>query len=340
MNIICDAKKCTGCAACKNICPKNAITMIEDDKGFKYPKINNELCINCKLCQKQCPTLKSLDSNLPLKILACKNINNDIRITSSSGGVFQELANYILNKNGSIFGAAFDEEFKVKHIEAINVIELEKLKRSKYVQSDIDVVYNSFKKAINKKKNILFSGTPCQVQAIKNFIPKDTDNIFLVDILCHGVPSPIVNINFRFKNENSTQNISIDFENGKNYTSYRESGDLFYNLFLNDIILRKSCYDCIYKQVPRISDITLADFWGIEHGKAKILNDNKGVTLVLVNTQKGLELFDKIKEHFEYTEVTQDDCVKYNCFSNFKKPNNYEKFWNNYLKNGLKESKF
>ena len=355
MDIICDKSICTGCAACANICPKNAIKMLEDNKGFKYPHIDESICIDCNLCKAKCPAVNTLSSNFPLKLFACKNLNSEIRASSSSGGVFQELANYILDiKHGFVFGAAFDNEFKVKHLGVNNNQDLEKLKKSKYVQSNTDNIYVDLKKAIENNNSILFSGTPCQVEAVKNFIPSTNDNVFLLDLICHGVPSPkvfedyksllekrykskIININFRFKNETTTQNISVDFENGKNYTSSLCDGDLFYTLFLKDIILRESCYNCKYKQVPRISDITIADFWGIEKGSAKKLNDNKGVTLVLINTEKGLKLFENIKHKFEYLEVSLEDCVNYNCFSNFKKPETSATFWEDYLINGLKE---
>lgn len=329
------------------MCPRQAIKMKKDEKGFIYPYIDSEKCVDCNICRKICPANNNIKLNIPIKILACKNKNLENRITSSSGGVFLEIAKSIIDNLGSIYGAAFNDDWKVEHIRVDNENDLEKIKRSKYVQSDMKNVFKNIKEDLKKSKNILFSGTPCQIHAIKNFNKMNDDSIFYVDIVCHGVPSPgifenykcslenkykskIININFRYKNSESTQNIKIDFENGDSYISNYNNKDIFYKLFLDNVILRESCYDCYYKKFERIGDISLADFWGCEKSSVKELKDENGISLVLINTQKGLDMFEKIKDKFIFYEISKDECYPYNCFSNFKKPDIYNDFWKSY----------
>lgn len=352
MKIICEEKKCCGCRACENICPRKAITMVENNKGFLKPVINEELCVDCGLCKKVCPIVSGENLKKPIKIYACKNIDENVRGTSSSGGVFQEIAKNIFKDNGIVYGAGFSKENKVEHVQAKNLEELENIKKSKYVQSDMKNTYIKIKENLDNKTKVLFSGTPCQVDAVKNFCRIDSEEIFFVDVVCHGVPSPkffeeykkflekkynskIKSINFRHKNEKSTQNIKVEFENGETYISNKSEGDYFYNLFLENIILRDACYNCKYKNFDRCGDISLADFWGYEEGIAKEFGDNKGVSLVLINTQKGLKLFDSIKQNIKYLEVKKEDCFQYNCFYNFEIPERYDKIWKEYFENGF-----
>lgn len=355
MQYICELEKCCGCKACMNICPKQAIKMEMNEKGFEYPKINQELCINCGLCKKVCPVNTPKKLNTPIKVYACKNKNQTVRGSSSSGGVFEEICKEILNENGIVYGAIFNSDNIVEHGKAETLEELEKIKKSKYVQSNMKKVYLKVREDLKLNKKVLFSGTPCQVEAIDNSNVINKENLFLVDVVCHGVPSPkifeeyknyleekyeskIINVNFRFKNEKSTQNIKIDFENGESYISNVSEGDYFYKLFLEDIILRDSCYECKYKEFERYGDISLADFWGYEKGSAKNFGDNKGISLVLVNSEKGMRMFDKIKNNIDYMEVSKEECYPYNCFSNFSKPERYDRIWKDYLENGFKET--
>ena len=355
MKEICNLDKCCGCNACINICPKQAITIAYNEKGFSYPVINQSLCTNCGLCQKICPSLNKKPTITPLKIFACKNKDENIRNNSSSGGTFQELSNLFINENGHVYGAAFSKKNIVEHIKVSTQEELIKLRGSKYVQSDIK---NTFKEVIydlKDNKKVLFSGTPCQVKALSDYPKSNSENLLLVDIVCHGVPSPkifedykiflekqynskIIKINFRYKTNNMVQNMKIDFENGQTYISTFETGDYYYILFVKDLILRDSCYNCDYKSFNRVSDISLADFWGYDKGVAKNFGDKKGVSLVLINTNKGLEYFEKIKNNLHYLEINKEDCYPYNCFSNFKIPELYNDFWNEYLKNGFESA--
>lgn len=352
MKEICSQNTCCGCQVCANICPKQAITMSTTEKGFYFPIINESLCVDCGLCKKTCPSLNANPINEPIKIFACKNKNENIRKTSSSGGTFQELSSLILNNNGSVYGVGFSKEHTVEHQRATSQNELEGLKGSKYVQSNTKNIFQDVLKDLKNGKEVLFSGTPCQVQALKNISKANQDNLFLIDVVCHGVPSPkifedyksylektynskIIKINFRHKENNRVQNMKIDFENGESYISAIETGDYFYSLFLKDFILMEKCYSCNYKSFSRVSDISLADFWGYDKGIAKNFGDKKGVSLVLINTQKGLDLFDKIKNNLHYLEVQKEDCYPYNCFSNFKMPEVYNELWEEYLKNGF-----
>jgi len=344
-------KDCSGCRACENICPRNAIKIICDEKGFKYPNINEKDCINCNSCKKVCPMLSEIEKMEQIKIYASKNKNEEIRNTSSSGGVFSSLAEYIINQNGVVFGAIFDNEFKVVHAKASNLEELQKIRTSKYVQSDLKNIYKQVKEELKNGKKVLFSGTPCQVAGIKNYIGEN-GNLYLIDIVCHGVPSPkifedykayleekynskIVDINFRYKIDNKIQKIKVEFENGNRYISSFNENDYMYKLFLNDLILRDSCYECKFKNINRATDISLADFWGIEKTNKKDFDDQKGVSLILVNTKKGYELLKNIENKLDLKEANREECMPYNCFGALNRNNNINIIWKEYFKNGF-----
>ena len=328
MKDICSKKDCCGCRACENICPVKAIVMKEDEKGFIRPVINENICINCGLCKKVCPIISKEILRKPIKVYACKNINERVRISSSSGGIFEELSKAIFKEDGSVYGAGFSKKNKVEHMRAKDLDELETLKKSKYVQSNMRATYEEIKKDLKDDKEIIFSGTPCQVNAVKNFFNKSIDKLYLVDIVCHGVPSPkifedyklylekkfnskIDKINFRYKNEKSTQNIKIDFKDGTSYLSNRKEGDYFCRLFIEDIILRDSCYDCRYKSFNRCGDITLADFWGIEKEHPDFYS-HYGNSAIIINNNKGKFLFDSIKNQIDYISTDINKIIKYN----------------------------
>lgn len=351
---ICDKASCLGCGVCENICPQKAIKMEYSAKGFLEPKIDQKLCIDCKLCENVCPIKNKIEKILPLKIYACKNKDAEKRNTSSSGGVFQELSEYVLNKDGFVFGAAYNEKIKVVHEKVKDINELQKLKGSKYLQSNVLQSYNEVCEELANNKDVLFSGTPCQIQAMKNMKKQNEEKLLLVDVVCHGVPSPgvfedykkhlenqynskIVKVNFRYKYKNETQNVKVDFENGESYISNYLEGDIFYRLFFKDLILRNSCYDCKFKDFERVSDISIADFWGIEKTSAKEFADKKGISLVLINNEKGLKYFDSIKDKLDFVQIERNDCEPYNCFKPFKISENVDKMWNTYIEKGLHE---
>lgn len=322
-----DKTKCCGCFACKNICPKDAISMIEDEYGFKYPKINLEKCINCGLCVKSCPIINKKDiQNFP-KAYAIKNKDLNIRLNSSSGGVFSLIAKKIIDNDGVVFGATFDENFAVNHIMCSSKEELEKLRTSKYVQSNINETYTQAKNELKKGKKVLFTGTPCQISGLISFLGKKYENLYTQDIICHGVPSYRVwkkYLEYRKKIDNEIP-IKINFrKKDDGFSSYfmyfkyknseymkKNTEDLYMKAFLQNLSLRDSCYNCNFKGKNRISDITLADLWGIDK-IAPEMNDKKGTSLVFINSEKGKKLLENIKDYIIYKEVDIDEAVKYN----------------------------
>ena len=314
--------ECCGCGACYNICPKKAIEMIEDEEGFKYPKINEEKCVKCGLCEKICPSLNSqITSRENVEIKTIGTYSNDLenRNNSSSGGIFSELARYIIEeKNGVVYGAGFDEKFKVIQQEISETKNLEKFRGSKYVQSDTLETYSEVKEYLEKGKYVLYTGTPCQIMGLKSYLRKPYDRLYTCDIICHGVPSPKVFRKYIYEMENEYQSkvtsisfrnkkygwnifsMKIEFENGKEYIA-KLTEDKFMQGFLKNIYLRPSCYKCKFSTLPRNADISIGDFWGVEK-KYEEFRDDKGTSILLLNTNKGYEIFDKIKSKVYYKE--------------------------------------
>lgn len=344
MQKIVNLKNCSGCHACFNICPENCISMFKDNEGFLYANIDNKKCINCGLCDRICPILNEYNGNDKGKAYACINKEENIRLNSSSGGIFSLIAKNILDKNGVVFGASFNEDFSVSHIEVTNKNELEKLRGSKYLQSTIGNTYKSVKKHLKQGRLVLFTGTPCQISGLKAYLQRDYDNLILQDIICHGVPSPDVwqkYLKFRQKKTMSTMqkiffrnkqygwkkfSLLLDFADGTEYVC-PVLDDVYMISFLSNLTLRPSCYDCHSKSLERESDITLADFWGIDSICSE-LNDDKGVSLVFVNSPKGEKIFEEIKEMITFEQVDIDEAVKYNpsAHMSVNKPKHREKF--------------
>lgn len=321
---------CTGCMACKNACPRNAIQIKEDEKtGFLYPKINKEYCINCGICKRVCPVENKLEENSnQIEVYACKNKDEKIRMQSSSGGIFTLIANYILDNKGIVFGAKFNDKFEVEHDYTESKEGLEKFRCSKYLQSKIGDSYKKVKKFLDEERKVLFTGTPCQVEGLLAYLGKDYENLFTQDIICHGVPSPkiwrkyleykksynkeeIKKVNFRRKDIKgwSLYYISFNFKEREENIFYVD--DPYMKLFLKNFDLRDTCYNCNFKKEKRKSDITVADFWGINNVRPE-MNDEKGTSAIIINSQKGRILFDNIKENVEYTKEKIEDIKKYN----------------------------
>lgn len=326
---ISDKKLCSGCTACASICPVNCISMEKDEEGFLYPAVDKSRCIKCGLCEKICPILnKQVDTKQKPRAYALVHKDLDIRMKSSSGGAFSLLADYVLDKGGVVFGASFDEKFNVCHTYIENKEDLQKLRASKYVQSDMG---NSFKKAkelLDNGKLVLFTGTACQIGGLKSYLRKDYDNLITQDLICHGVPSPLVwekYLEYRYSKAHAKiQEISfrdkhlgwllfsmrMKFANNKTYRKSHITDPMFI-MFLFNKCLRPCCYACSFKTITRQCDITLADFWGV-NSVCKKLNDNKGVSLVLIHTKKGEEIFNAIKDKANYLEVPFDKAVAHN----------------------------
>ena len=326
--ILDDLKACSGCYACQTICPRYCITMQSDEEGFWYPKINSERCIDCGLCRKICPVLRDKKAEASPIAYAAYNKREEIRMASSSGGLFSLLAEYVIQRDGVGFGACFDERFHVVHQYTERKEELEKFRGSKYVQSKIGESYQKVKEFLMDGRMVLFTGTPCQIGGLKAYLQKEYENLICQDMICHGVPSPKVwdrylkyretiagsaaqKITFRGK-KNGWKRFSLSFS-FKNDSEYDETldRDFMMTAFLKNVCLRPSCYNCSFKNIRRESDITLADFWGIQNIFPG-MDDDKGTSLLILNSLKGKALFEKVKNGMEYRSVALQEAIKYN----------------------------
>ena len=326
-----DKTACSGCAACANLCPQKCIVMESDKMGFAYPTIEITKCVNCGLCERMCPTFKKKVDEFGRELLVCaaQSIEDATRLASSSGGIFTCLAQHILSQGGVVFGAAFDGSFRsVKHIAVHTSPDLYRVQGSKYVQSDAGSSYQSVKDFLEQGKVVLFSGTLCQIEGLQAFLHKDYQNLFLIDVVCYGVPSPsvwneyldvleikyngkVTGVSFRDKRKGwSNYVISVKFGNGKEYVNSRAK-DPYMRGFLHDCYLRPACYECNFKGLNRVSDITLGDLWGIEHIVPE-LSDEKGTSLVMISSEKGKQLFEAVTSDIVCQTVQIDDVVRYN----------------------------
>ena len=308
-----DKSMCCGCEACVNICPQNCITMKEDEEGFRYPQINKEKCINCGLCNKACPLQNEVKkSKFMTKYYAAYNKSDKILSKSSSGGMFWLLVKYILEKRGVIYGVIQDSTYNVKFTRAKTEKECISIRKSKYLQARVNDTYLKVKEDLKNNKYVLFSGTPCQVAALYKFLDKDYEKLYTVDVVCHGVPSMsvyrkyikyiekkykkrVININWRdkIKGKWGPNHVTILFDDGSSVSTI-SLNNLFQRGFLYNIYLRPSCYKCIYAKIPRIGDLSLADFWGYD-GNLKKKNKNKGISAVIVSSKKGEKAFEEIE---------------------------------------------
>lgn len=325
VDFLVDKKDCCGCYACYNACPKNCIEMKVDTEGFWYPSVNFDECIHCNVCQNVCPAVnENKTDNKPVSYLGYNN-NQDIRKSSSSGGMFTPIAEKIINDGGVVFGAAFNDKFEVEHICVDSVEDLSKLRGSKYVQSKIDDTYCQVKSLLKDGKTVLFTGTPCQIEGLYSYLGKErSDNLFTQDIICHGVPSPnvwneylkyrangadIKDVSFRNK-KYGWHYFSMMIETDKKRYTKRLDEDLFIKLFLDNTILRPSCYACKFKKEVRISDFTLADCWRPAKVKSQIKDDDNGLSMMFVNTDKAKKLFEEIKSNYVLQKIEYDLAIK------------------------------
>ncbi|MBE6730268.1 MAG: 4Fe-4S dicluster domain-containing protein [Ruminococcaceae bacterium] len=340
---ICKFELCTGCTACAAVCPVNCISFKADEKGFLRPVIYTGRCISCGLCQKTCPVMNKNESeSAQPKFYAAYAKDDAVRIKSTSGGVFSEIAGTILEENGAVFGAAYDENFAVRHICAENETELNKLRGAKYSQSDLGDTFKNVKERLEKGQKVLFSGTPCQVGGLVSFLKKDYENLLTVDVVCHSVPSPMAwveyikyrarldnegvlpeNINLRSKNTGWSRyaySNLFDYGNGKK-SELKSHESLFMKLFVGGYITRKSCENCQFKGYNHKSDITLGDFWGVWDVLPE-MDDNKGTSLVFLNSDSGRKVFEKISGRICFKEVSEADALAQNsAVINSIKPN-------------------
>lgn len=323
-----EKQNCSGCHACLNICPKQCIDMREDNEGFWYPQVDQDKCVNCGLCEKVCPIINNKERVNQIEAYACINKDEEIRAKSSSGGIFTLLAECIINNGGVVFGAGFDEELNLVHSYTDNIEGLEKFRGSKYLQSRIGQSYKEVKEFLEKDIKVLFSGTPCQISGLWSYLGKEYKNLICLDIICHGVPSPKVFKLYRTELEkkygSTTQRISFRCKyygwkiysvllSFNNKTEYRKdlNNDVYMKGFLQNLYLRPSCYNCKSKTLHRLSDITIADFWGIQDIRPE-LDDDKGTSLVLINSNKGKKIFNELYDKMVVTEINYTQAIKYN----------------------------
>ena len=354
---------CCGCGMCQNICPKQAISMVEDEYGFMYPEIDESKCIKCGLCLKTCAYKKAINKVENQSAYAAVNKDKQLLLNSASGGIFSALATNILKENGIVFGCSMEKDehgtLEPRHIKIDNEKDLIKLQGSKYVQSITGNVYNEVKNELKQDKLVLFSGTPCQVAALKSFLFNvKQDKLFTIDIICHGVPSTkmfkdyinylenkhnikITNFNFRDKSKGwgLFANISFEKNNVKENKLVSCFESSYYQLFLDSYTYRENCYDCKYANSNRIGDITIGDYWGIEQEHPELKNNiefKNGVSCIIINNENGLELVNKFGNLINKFDSKLIKIEKHN--GQLCNPSTYRKERNdildNYKKNG------
>lgn len=320
-----DKKKaeCCGCNACAEICPKHCIQMIEDAKGFLYPQVDSAICIECSVCDNVCPMdVSNISLKYPLKALAAWNKNRQEHLLSSSGGAAYVFSSYILDKGGVVYGCTSDG-IDICHIRVEDHTDLSKLQGSKYVQSNVCGLFKDVKNDLKSGKSVLFIGTPCQVAGLKNYIKHIPEHLYLVDLICHGVPSKkmlhdhikhianrrvVQKISFRKGNDYrlSIQTVNFSYEVSLWETPYK---DLYLKGFIEGMISRPSCYKCPFACPTRVSDITIGDFWGLKNAELLPEETRDGVSLLLPMTDKGLNLVQAVESNFHIIERSVDEAV-------------------------------
>ena len=330
-------EECCACGACMNICPQNAISMQEDEFGFLYPQIDNAKCIRCGACKNVCAYQNTEPTSEPLAVYAAINSNKVQKITSASGGLFAAFATKIINDGGIVYGCSLEidgNEFVPRHISIDSLNQLYKLQGSKYVQSTIGFIYKEVLENLKRGRKVLFSGTPCQVAGLKEFLKKDYENLVLVDVICHGVPNArffndyleslrkrkgwerITGYSFRDKRKGWGMNCRIDAVsyNRQPISHYIPARLASYNtLFLDGHIYRDNCYSCKYACSKRAGDITIGDYWGITSEHPEIIDKNGfeekfGISCMMANNKRGLD-FSNEMEGFIIKEVSTFEKV-------------------------------
>lgn len=326
-----EKKNCCGCNACGDVCRQGAITFKTDIEGFWYPDVDKDKCVDCGLCEKTCPvlnviSLKKNDFEKPAKVLAAINRNMQIRWDSTSGGAFSALADAMYEQGGYVGGAIYNEDFSVRHFVSNNPDDLKRLRSSKYLQSNAQGFYNEVQSLLKSGKKVLVCGTPCQMVGLRAFLHNDYENLIIVDLICRGVNSPKVYrayldslerefgskvVYVKAKNkELGWRNLTrkINFANGKSYYGIIMEDDFYRGFLHSNMFCRPSCYNCQFKGFPRIADITIGDYWGIERID-KNLDNNIGTSIILLNSTKGIQYFEKIQAKLEWKETRFEDIL-------------------------------
>lgn len=320
MITLCDKKQCSGCGACFAACPAQAIEMRYDAEGFVHPQVIRGKCIGCGICEKSCPVLSPKKGGEEPKAYGAYNKDGMTRAASSSGGVFALLAQQVLGEGGVVYGAAFADGFRtVRHIAVEDQEGLAALQGSKYVQSEVFSVFSDIKNHLKEGRKVLFSGTPCQIEGLRGYLAKRYDNFLCVDMICHGVPSQkvwqkyieqqekkagasLTSVSFTDKSKGwNSRCVKLCFANGEEKI-IPHGKDSFMKAFSANVSLRESCSNCAAKKLNRLSDITIADFWGVNR-LSPALYDNKGTSLLMIHSEKGAAALEAIREKLELSET-------------------------------------
>ena len=378
-----DKQDCCGCHACGSVCARHSITMQEDNEGFLYPVVDTSTCTGCGLCEKVCPVINQDEPRKPLKVYGAKNRNEEIRRQSSSGGIFTPLAEAVIRDGGVVFGAKFDKDWNVIHAWTDTIEGIADFRGSKYVQSTIGNTYREAREFLKQGRKVLFSGTPCQIAGLRKYLRKEYENLLMVDVVCHGVPSPLVwreyvgevrekiraervvgkntvssflndlpvitGISFRDKTHGwkkygfrlryaaykADVNSVSDSDTGKAHEllqPYPEN--VFMKGFLSNLYLRPSCYDCTARSGKSGSDISIADFWGVQNYYPEF-DDDKGIGLVLVNTDKGRKAYEQTNS--DSNESTYEQGLNQNpsLEHSVARTKHVKTFWDNFSLKGM-----
>lgn len=341
-----DKRRCSGCAACYNVCPVHAITMQADREGFLYPCIDQSVCIQCGRCDRICPYISMPESRKDLQAcFAAYNADEKERSISSSGGIFIALARAVIRNGGVVYGAAYDEDHLVYHAKAEDDRGVKRLVGSKYLQSRIGEIYQDVSAQLKKQRQVLFVGSSCQIGGLRSFLGMDPKGLICVDFICLGVPSPKIWRDYLdvFFDRNKIKAINFkDKSNGWHSFSFRLEGEdgtfkeigtknPFFIGYFKQLYSRPSCSECIFKQGDRVSDITISDCWGYDH-IAPELDDDKGLSSIVCHTEKGYRLFQAVQERLVWKEADMQDILRYNSNYQSSAPmgRDRKRFWNDY----------
>ena len=350
MNIICKKEDCTGCAACYNSCPKQCITMKEDAYGYLYPEIDKEKCIDCGLCRKKCAAVNEIELKTPQETYASWSLEKEDKGTCTSGGMATVFSRKIIKNGGIVYGAVWNKDASVCHQRVETLEDIDKLKGSKYVHSYIGDSYRKIKQDLEEQKQVLFIGTPCQVAGLKTYLGKEYEGLYVVDLICHGVPSQkFLKEYIRGKLKKSIEIDKIMFRTpegfrlavvnkGKTENEEPAVECLYFMGFLKGLFYRENCYHCNYAQSKRCSDITIGDFWGLG-AMEEFKNERKdSISVTLINTEKGKILFEICKENLFSEKRKLEEAVNGN--SQLRHPSqkhkNYRVFREQYIVKGFR----
>lgn len=343
-------ENCYGCTACEASCPVKAITMSADEEGFSYPTVDLTKCIDCDKCVRVCPKITDRPlHHVPKSVYGALNISDEEYMSSSSGGVFIELCRHVIENGGIAVGAIYDDQFNVIHAMADTLEQCRAFQGSKYTQSNINGILPQIKKKLTEGRLVLFSGTPCQIAGLKNYLGREYDNLITCDLICHGVPSPrlfkeyihflgqsgvIESINMKSKLPgNYRTNIRVDYNNGDSIRANLKT-NIWNNLYFGHYAVRQSCSECPYTSEKRIGDITIGDFWGA-HRKLDSVPKDKAISLILINTDRGKQIMDAIQSKLELTPSNLDDASQPSLHSPSMPSPRRAAFWHDYFEKGF-----